>query len=218
MKLPERILFVGVHCDDIELFAGGLLNLACRSKREIWVMVFSDHRGIVSDTAANDARDEFTTNMEKLGETHGMAVRDHCDRMLRACSGHFESERGYIYERLEALRDAYDLIVSHPPSDTNQDHKQVAAEVARVFKGHGSVIAGEFPNNDLGDFKADVYVSLEAQDVAAKVEMAGRYRSQTFDGRPYFSQTVLSGLATVRGSQIRTEFAEAFSVVRLRVG
>jgi len=217
MKLPDRILFVGAHCDDIELFAGGLLNLACRSGHDVGVLVFSDHRGIVSQSHADQAREEFAANVSHLRDTTGAAIRDHSDRMLPACSGHFESERGYLYERLEALRDEYDLVVSHPRTDTNQDHRQVAIEVARVFKAGCSVIGGEFPNNDLGEFSAGLHVGLSADDVAAKVAMVGRYRSQMFDGRPYFSEAVLRGLAAVRGSQIRKEFAEAFSVVRLRI-
>lgn len=217
MKLPDRILFVGAHCDDIELFAGGLLSLACRSGRDVGVLVFSDHRGIVSDDAAAQARAEFAANLSYLSEISGVQVRDHSDRMLPACRGRFESDRGYLYERLEALRGAYDLVVSHPHTDTNQDHRQVAVEVARVFKASTSIIAGEFPNNDLGEFRANLHIALEAPDVDAKVEMVGRYRSQMFDGRPYFSESVVRGLAAVRGSQIRSGFAEAFSVVRLRV-
>ncbi len=217
MKLPDRILFVGAHCDDIELLAGGLLSRACRSSREVGVLVFSDHRGVVDDAAAQQARAEFSANMKWLTDRDGTPVNDLSDRMLPACSGHFESKRGDIYARLEALRDDYDLVVSHAPSDTNQDHRQVSIEVARVFKGHTSILAGEFPNNDLGDFSADVHIALTQADVDAKVRMVGSYASQQFDGRPYFSQEALRGLAAVRGSQIRTNLAEAFSAVRIRV-
>ena len=217
MKLPRRILFVGAHCDDIELFAGGLLSLACRNGHEVGVLVFSDHRGIVPPETADRAKAEFDTNIAELAQMPGAKLRDHSGQMLRACSGEFESERAIIYKSLEQLRDSYDLVVSHARSDTNQDHQQVATEVARVFKSACSIIAGEFPNNDLGQFTADVHVALAEQDVDAKVRMLARYESQMFDGRPYFAERVVRGLAAVRGSQIRTEHAEAFSVVRLRV-
>ena len=217
MKLPDRILFVGAHCDDIELFAGGLLSRACREGCRVGVVVFSDHRGIIDDAAAEQARGEFAANMAWLTQTTGTAVHDHSGRMLPACSGSFESERAHIYSCLEALRDSYDLVVSHPRTDTNQDHQQVAAEVARVFKADCSVLAGEFPNNDLGEFRANFHIALEPADVDAKVAMVGRYQSQKFGGRPYFAEATLRGLAAVRGSQIRKDAAEAFSVVRLRV-
>ncbi len=213
MTLAERILFVGAHCDDIELFAGGLLARACFSARRVGVLVFSDHRGVLDVETAARARGEFAENLAWLRTASGADVRDHSGEMLPACDGAFQAERGALYAAMEALRDDYDLVVTHAPTDTNQDHRQVAEEAARVFKAHLSLLGGEFPNNDLGGFAPQVYVSLSAQELDAKVRMVGRYRSQDFGGRPYLDAELVRALARLRGSQIREPAAEAFTVV-----
>jgi LmbE family N-acetylglucosaminyl deacetylase len=213
LNLSERILFVGAHCDDIELFAGGLLARACFARRRVGVLVFSDHRGIISDAAAAQAYGEFTENLTWLSAESGCDVHNHSGSMLPACRGAFQSERGALYAALEALRDDYDLIVTHTPTDTNQDHRQVAEEATRVFKAHATLLGGEFPNNDLGDFAPQVYVALSSRELDAKAEMIGRYRSQDFGGRPYLDGEVVRALARLRGSQIREPAAEAFAVI-----
>ena len=101
-----------------------------------------------------------------------------------------------------------------PLTDTNQDHRQVAEEAARVFKAHATLLAGEFPNNDLGGFTPQVYVALSAREVDAKAHMVAHYRSQEFGGRPYLDAEVVRALARLRGSQIRERAAEAFAVLR----
>lgn len=213
MKLPGSALFVGAHCDDIELLAGGLLSRACRGGARVGVLVFSDHRGVVADDLAAQALAEFRSNIRWLGAETGAAIADHTDALLPACRGAFEAERGRIYAAMEALRDRYELVVTHPEHDTNQDHQQVAREAARVFKAHATVLSGEFPNNDLGRDRVEVYAALEPRDLDAKVRMIGAYASQRFGGRPYFDEGVVRGLAAVRGSQVRAPFAEAFSVL-----
>lgn len=213
MNLPERILFVGAHCDDIELFGGGLLARACFAGRRVGVLVFSDHRGVLDEAAAARARGEFSENLAWLRAESRNDVRDHSARMLPACRGAFESERGALYAAMEALRDDYDLVVTHAPTDTNQDHRQVADEAARVFKAHTTLLGGEFPNNDLGGFTPHVYVALAARELEAKARMVAHYRSQDFGGRPYIDGEMVLALARVRGSQIREPAAEAFTVV-----
>jgi LmbE family N-acetylglucosaminyl deacetylase len=213
VTLAARILFIGAHCDDIELLAGGLLARACFSGRRVGVLVFSDHRGVLDLETAARARGEFTENVAWLRTESGTDVRDHSDQMLPACRGAFQSERGVLYAAMEALRNDYDLVVTHAPTDTNQDHRQVAEEAARVFKAHLSLLGGEFPNNDLGGFKPQVYVALSARELDAKVRMVGRYRSQDFGGRPYLDAEMVRALARLRGSQIREPAAEAFAVV-----
>jgi LmbE family N-acetylglucosaminyl deacetylase len=213
VKLPRSVLFVGAHCDDIELLAGGLLSAACRAGARVGALVFSDHRGVIADSAAAIARDEFSSNLAWLCEETGASITDHTDLVLPACQGAFEAERGRLYQALAALRDSYDLVVTHPLTDTNQDHQQVALEAVRVFKAHASLLAGEFPNNDLGGSPPAVYVTLADCDLDAKVRMVGAYQSQRFDGRPYLDESVIRALARVRGSQVREPAAEAFSVL-----
>ncbi len=213
MNLPERVLFVGAHCDDIELFAGGLLARACFNGRRVGVLVFSDHRGVLDAAAAAQARGELRDNLAWLRTESGIEVRDHSGQMLPACRGAFQSERGTLYAAMEALRDQYDLVVTHVPTDTNQDHRQVAEEAARVFKAHATLLGGEFPNNDLGGFTPHVYVTLSPREVDAKARMVAHYRSQDFGGRPYIDGEVVRALARLRGSQIREAAAEAFAVV-----
>ena len=212
MKLPERILFIGAHCDDIELFAGGLLACACFEKRRVGVLVFSDHRGVLDEAAAQRAHSECRDNVVWLRAESGTDVRDHSGPMLPACRGSFQSEREALYAAMEALRNDYDLVVTHASTDTNQDHRQVAEEAARVFKAHATLLGGEFPNNDLGGFTPQVYVALSPRAVDAKVRMVTHYRSQNFGGRPYLDGEVVRALARVRGAQVREPAAEAFTV------
>jgi LmbE family N-acetylglucosaminyl deacetylase len=213
VKLPDRILFVGAHCDDVELFAGGLLAQACFAAKRVGVLVFSDHRGVLDENAAQQARAEFVANLSWLRSESGTGVRDHSGAMLPACRGAFEAERGKLYAAMEALRGDYDLVVTHAPTDTNQDHQQVAREARRVFKAHATLLGGEFPNNDLAGFRPQVYVALSEREVAAKARMVESYRSQDFGGRPYIDGEVLRALARLRGSQIREPAAEAFDVI-----
>ena len=213
MNLPERTLFVGAHCDDIELFGGGLLARACFARQRVGVLVFSDHRGVLDDATAARAHGEFRENLDWLRTQSGTDVRDHSGPMLPACRGAFQSERGALYAAMEALRDDYDLVVTHVPTDTNQDHRQVAEEAARVFKAHATLVGGEFPNNDLGGFTPQIYVALSQREVDAKARMVAHYRSQNFGGRPYVDGEVVQALARLRGSQIREPAAEAFAVI-----
>jgi hypothetical protein len=84
--------------------------------------------------------------------------------------------------------------------------------VQRVFKAHASVLGGEFPNNDVGDFVPQVYVELSERELDAKVRMVRAYESQQFGGRPYFDESATRSLARVRGAQMRRAAAEAFEV------
>jgi LmbE family N-acetylglucosaminyl deacetylase len=212
MRLPARILIVGAHCDDIELLAGGLVSRACRELRTVSVLVFSDHRGVLSAAEASRARAEMRENLAALTAV-GAPVLDLTDRLLAACDGEFDRERAFLYAVMEAVRDRFDLVITHSLSDTNQDHQRVAQEATRVFKAHTTLLAGEFLNNDVGGFRAQVYVPLEERDVAAKATMVERYGSQKRHGRPYLDGELVRAQAKVRGAQVRAPFAEAFEVL-----
>jgi LmbE family N-acetylglucosaminyl deacetylase len=212
LTLPPRVLFVGAHCDDIELFAGGLLFACCAANKDVGVLVFSDHRGVVDEATATKARSEFAANVAWLRVETNATLRDHTGPMLRACRGDFEAKRGDLHAALESLRDSYDLVVTHASGDTNQDHHQVHVEAVRVFKAHASVWGGEFPSNDLGGFRPQIFVALAERALTAKSKMIERYESQKFGQRPYLDGNLAHSLAHVRGGQIQEKFAEAFEI------
>ncbi len=213
MSLPASILFVGAHCDDIELFAGATLSRALREGVRVGVLVFSDHRGVVDAARAERAREEFRENLSWLSRETSRPIDDHTTDWLTACHGAFETERGKIYAALDALRDRYACVITHPSTDTNQDHQQVSLEARRVFKAHATLLGGEFPSNDLGEFSAQYFVPVGEIDVATKVQMVQRYESQQFGDRPYFSEKAVAGLLYARGAQVRAPAAEAFEVL-----
>ncbi|MGE0323162.1 MAG: PIG-L deacetylase family protein [Polyangiaceae bacterium] len=212
MKLPERLLFVGAHCDDIELFAGGLLTRACSEGKRVGVLVCSDHRGVLSEAEALRARGEFHENLAMLRGLGPCQLQDHSRLWWTACQGQFQRERAALYAALEAIRVDYDWVISHAPSDTNQDHQQVAQEVIRCCKATCSVLAGEFPYDDVGGFTPQVFVRLTAEQLSRKVTLIQRYESQRINGRPYLAETAIRGLAQSRGAQVSSDAAEAFQI------
>ena len=68
----------------------GLLARACFTGRRVGVLVFSDHRGALDQTAAARSRGEFSENLAWLRAESGTAVRDHSEQMLPACRGAFQ--------------------------------------------------------------------------------------------------------------------------------
>ena len=155
----------------------------------------------------------FHPNRSAALTATGALVTDLTDRLLGACNGEFDRERAYVYATMETLRDRFDLVITHSLSDTNQDHQRVAQEATRAFKAHATLLAGEFPNNDLGRFRAQVYVPLEECDVVSKTAMLARYESQKRFGRPYLDGELVRAQAKARGAQVREPFAEAFEVL-----
>ena len=95
----------------------GLFARACFRARHVGVLVFSDHRGVLDADTAARARSEFAENVAWLRTESGADVRDHSNQMLPACRGAFQSERGVLYAAMEALRNDYDLVVTHAPGE-----------------------------------------------------------------------------------------------------
>jgi hypothetical protein len=58
---------------------------------------------------------------------------------------------------------------------------------------------------------------LNERHLRKKWDALEAYRSQVALGRPYFSWDFIMGLARVRGTQVKAEFAEAFEVLRFRI-
>ena len=105
--------------------------------------VFSDHRGVVDETTAQQARREFADNIAWLRAESGNDVRDHSGEMLPACRGAFEAERARSTRRWRRCATSTTWSVTHAATDTNQDHRQVAEEAsARASRRTPTLLGG----------------------------------------------------------------------------
>lgn len=204
----SRVLFIGAHTDDVELFAGGLLSQVSREGKAM-CLTFSSHLGIRDVEVSTQAADEFKSNMHQLGVEFLLGD-------FSACDGDFQEQRDQLYDSVRVAIDKFDpfTIVTHSMHDTNQDHLQVVQEVVRVAKSLCTIMAGEYPFNRVGGSEPNVFVPLSRGDVDKKIELINKYESQKEGHRRYFSPSVWEGLAALRGAQIGYEYAEAFYLIR----
>jgi N-acetylglucosamine malate deacetylase 1 len=104
-----------------------------------------------------------------------------------------------------------DLVLTPCSSDLHQDHQVVHNEALRAFKDV-SILGYELPWNNL-NIRTNCFITLEEQHVRKKVEALVEYKSQAH--RKYCSENFLRSLATARGVQAGTDYAEAFEVLKV---
>ncbi len=126
-----------------------------------------------------------------------------------------------------------DVIITHHPSDTNNDHLQtsMACQAAvRLFQRRPEVkplsevwfmevlSATEWSvNTSMNRFQPNCFVEIGRDGVETKVKALSMYRGVM---RPYphpRSKETIEGLAAYRGSQSGCDYAEAFEVVLRRI-
>jgi LmbE family N-acetylglucosaminyl deacetylase len=198
------------HTDDVELGCGGTIaRFVEDGEMEIHVAVFSTAEESLPKNFRKDAlRQEFLRSMEILGiPKKWLTIHDYVVRKLS-------------YRRQDVLEEAIEMRKSVDPDlvflpssqDLHQDHQTVYNEGLRAFKSV-TMWGYELPWNTIA-FPARGFVTLEERHIRKKWEAMQAYKSQLSIGRPYFTFDYVKGLATVRGIQVNSKYAEAFEVVR----
>lgn len=122
-----------------------------------------------------------------------------------------------------------DIIITHHPADTNNDHHQTSLacqEAIRLFQRRPEVARikevwyMEVPsctewaiNSAMRGFSPNCYVEVGQEGIDVKLKALSMYRGVM---RPYphpRSREYIQGLASYRGSQWGVNYAEAFEVV-----
>lgn len=198
------VLFLGAHCDDIEIGCGGtILDLRARipAARIHWV-IFSA-RGQRREEAMESAR-------RFLGEG-----AHHCVRAFEFRDGFLPWEGMRLKETFEELkRDVQpNLIFTHHLSDRHQDHRLIGKLTWNTWRDH-AVLEYEVPKyeGDLG--QPNIYVRLSPRHAESKVKMLEEvYETQMT--KPWFDADTFKGLMRLRGIECRSRFAEAFHARKL---
>lgn len=211
MNTMRRVLVLAPHTDDAELGCGGTIARLLTDGADVFVAAFSTaEESLPTGAKPNRLRDEFLAAMQTLGIPHDNAlVFEYPVRRL----SYYRQE---LLEELVKLRKQIDpnMVFLPSSSDLHQDHQVLNAEGLRCFKDM-TVWGYELPWNNIG-FPAQAFVTLEPCDLQAKWEALQAYKSQFELGRPYFSREFIEGLARVRGVQVKSPYAEAFEVMRLK--
>lgn len=206
----DRVLLLGPHPDDIEFSSGGTVAKMTEKGVELHYAVFSMcEKSVPTGLPPDIIKKELIQSAKRLNvPDSNLYLYDYKVR-------EFPSMRQPILEDLVALNRKIkpDLVLLPCSSDIHQDHETIHNEGVRAFK-HSMLLGYEMPWNNF-NFSSHVYVTLEERHIEKKIEVLTVYESQGF--RFYRSEDYVRSLATVRGIQIQTRFAEAFEVIRLMI-
>lgn len=203
------ILFLGAHCDDIEIGCGGTL-LALRERLPDaaihWVVFSSDE---VRERETRDSARRF------LGEDPGERLRIESFR-----DGFLPYSGGAVKEVFEELKQRIhpDWIFTHYRDDLHQDHRLVCELTWNTWRNH-VILEYEIPkwDGDLG--QPNSFIALSERQVEEKVEnLLKAYPSQA--SRSWFDADTWRAILRLRGVECNApeRHAEAFYARKLVLG
>jgi LmbE family N-acetylglucosaminyl deacetylase len=206
-KAPT-FLFVGAHCDDIEIGCGGT---ALRLAREYvgakihWVVLSS------GDDRAREAQ-RAVSSMFGAGVDTSVVIKDFRTSYFPA---EFVALKDFFEELKASIRP--DAVFTHCKDDLHQDHRIVAELSWNTFRDH-LILEYEIPKYDGGLGSPSVFVPLAAADVQRKVDiLMDVYATQR--SKQWFTPDMFKGLMRLRGIECNAPegFAEAFYSRKMRL-
>lgn len=209
LNLPRgrapRFMFIGAHCDDIEIGCGGtvleLLRAYPRAHFD-WVVLSSE--GKRAQEAQRAAQLLLRDARVKL------FIQD-----FRGA--YFPSEAPVIKDFFETLKKATqpDVIFTHCREELHQDHRTVAELTWNTFRNH-FILEYEIPKYDGGLGSPSVFVPLAAATVRKKIDVLMK-AFPTQQSKQWFTPETFQGLMRLRGIECNAPsgYAEAFYARKL---
>ncbi|MEM7161964.1 MAG: PIG-L family deacetylase [Bacteroidota bacterium] len=205
MNNVKNILVLAPHPDDAEFGSGACLHRWNKEGKHIFIATFSPCKKSLPEGQKDVLYDEMSESLGKLGLDPNNVK--HFDFPVRE----FPKYRQEILEELILLRKEInpDLILVPASFDIHQDHQIIHQEGLRAFKNR-KVLGYELPWNTISS-TINYRVKVEEQDLKAKESAAACYSSQSH--RTYTQSGFFKSLATIRGVQSGTEYAEGFELI-----
>ena len=209
----NKILFISAHTDDAEMGCGGSIARYVEKGNDVYITAFSIAEESVPEGLSRDILlNESRAASKVLGiDPKNLFIYKYPVRK-------FTQFRQEILEDLVTLNDLIqpDLVFIPSKYDTHQDHSVIAAEGFRAFK-YTSILGYEIIWNNIA-FESTAFISLKERHIEKKLDALKCYKSQALRlkrlGRIPVESSHIKALAKVRGSQITTEYAEAFNIIR----
>lgn len=203
----KNVFVLAPHTDDGELGAGGTIAKLVENGANVYYFAFSTAEKSVPEGYPKDIlKTEVINATSKLGiKKENVIIYNYEVRKLN-------------YARQEILEDLIkfrknifpDLVLMPSLKDIHQDHSTIAQEGLRAFK-NTTILGYELIWNNLS-FDTTSFVKLDKNHIQSKCDALKEYKSQ--GERDYMSEEFIFSLATTRGVQIGTKYAESFEVIR----
>lgn len=197
------ILFLGCHCDDLELGCGGTIN-KLSSHQDLMCVTFSNH-GIVDGKMIN-----VEQSSRKGLSSLGVRQMQYADFQ----SNFFYQDRQRIWEYVHDLdlRLKPNLVFVNEP-DNQQDHKVLYEEVLRNFRG-SSVVSYKASVRNSPEDRPNYYEVLSKENVKAKQFALTACYPEEYQRYVYFRPENIEAVLRVGGLYVEAEFAETFRIVK----
>lgn len=195
------LLFLGAHCDDIEIGCGGtLLKLieGYNINHIKWIVFTSDE--LRKKEAVSSAR-QFLEPITSID----IKVFDYKD-------GYLPSVWSAVKDEFERIKETFapDIIFTHFRNDLHQDHRVVNELTWNTFRNH---LIWEYEiakyDGDLGS--PNFFVTIDDRQRKQKKEIIfNSFKSQA--GKQWFDDALLTSMMRIRGVESASEsgYAEAF--------
>ena len=200
----SSVLFLGAHCDDVELGCGATLRRIVRLHPQV------DVRIVVMTSTEERAAEAKAAAAAFAGDADAVTVLAHRD-------GHLPWAGSEAKDALAAAAGRFspDLVFTHDRRDLHQDHRFVGELAWQLFRG-AAIVEYEIPkwDGDLG--RPNLYLPADVEDVEHKLrELPRVFPSQAV--KPWFDEELLRGLMRIRGMECGSpsRYAEAFHASKL---
>lgn len=206
----KNILILAPHTDDAEFGCGGTIAKLIEQNNNVYCAAFSACQQSVLKEFPSDI---LITEVKEA--THELGLKPG-NLML------FDYEvRTFNFRRQDLLDDILkikqdispDFVFMPSVNDVHQDHYTIAQEGLRAFK-FSNILCYELPWNNLS-FDTSCFCVLNETHIQKKINSVLRYKSQAH--RNYANADFVKSLARIRGTQINTQYAECFEVLRLKM-
>jgi N-acetylglucosamine malate deacetylase 1 len=215
-----RVVFLGAHCDDNEIGAGGLMRILANQGHEVISAYGTTFRqGRTCDGKPEDEvrRAEAAAACKVLGATPHFFPYAHEDLEKPLADSKTLSEMGAWLKQVKP-----DIVLTHWPIDAHSNHCSIAEAVIAAYCHSGPGWNLYFYENitfakweELGSlgFRPTLYVDIEKVH-ATKKQAVAVFRSQAH----YNLWDLHDNMHVQRGKECGAKYAEAFFLVEAKPG
>lgn len=199
---PNEFLFIGAHCDDIEIGCGGVVLKLIKEYPKAffrWIVFSSTEQRAAEALNSSDLFLSATQNKEVvLKDFH---------------NGYFPYIGAEIKDYFEALKKTInpDIIFTHHGQDYHQDHRILSELTWNTFRNH-FILEYEIPKYDGGLGSPNIFFSLNQSESQKKVEILLQCFTSERLTKKWFTAETFRGLMRLRGVECNASsgYAEAF--------